>query len=175
MPRSGTRGSLFPVPSSGKFRALMKENGNRDILRRLEEAAVRDAAERSSAEAEAPFDILKEAGGTGDEGPAKDMTFAGYVEMHDRVPAFEGVDGQPYTVDIDTEETGDSARPWAAFVVFVRWAATGAGIMGHVVSEDVVWGKDEYEARERALDLTLYELKSELDRAIERHRSLLED
>lgn len=153
----------------------MTENGNRDILRRLEEAAVRDAAGRSADEAEAPFDVVREAGGAGDEGPAKDMTFAGYVETHDRVPAFEGADGQPYTVDIDTEETGNPERPWAGFLVFVRWAATGAGIMGHVVSEDVVWGSTEYEARERALDLTLYELKSELDRAIERYQSLLED
>lgn len=151
-------------------------NGNADdILRRLEERAVRDAAERSAADAEAPFDIVREAGGEVEEGPAQDLTFAGYVTTHDRVPAFEGSDGQPYTVDIDTEETGDPDRPWAGFLVFVRWAATGAGIMGHVVSDDVVWGKTEHEARERALDLTLYELKSELDRAIERYRSLLEE
>ena len=136
---------------------------------------MRDAAARSAAEAEAPFDLIREAGGTGEDGPAKDLTFAGYVTTHDRVPAFEGSDGQPYTVDIDTEETGDPSRPWAGFLVFVRWAATGAGIMGHVVSEDVVWGGSEDEARTRALDLTLYELKTELDRAIERHRSLLED
>ncbi|HUE76531.1 MAG TPA: hypothetical protein VMM83_01190 [Longimicrobiales bacterium] len=158
----------------------MNQNGNGngnadDILRRLEERAVRDAAERSADEAEAPIDIIREAGGEGEDGPARDLTFAGYVETHDRVPAFEGSDGQPYTVDIDTEETGDADRPWAGFLVFVRWAATGAGIMGHVVSEDVVWGKSEDDARARALDLTLYELKSELDRAIERHRSLLEE
>ncbi|HUG40534.1 MAG TPA: hypothetical protein VMM12_08620 [Longimicrobiales bacterium] len=154
----------------------MGQNGSSgDILRRLEEAAVRDAAERSAEDAEAPFDIIREAGGEADDGPARDLTFAGYVETHDRVPAFEGADGQPYTVDIDTEETGDPDRPWAAFLVFVRWAATGAGIMGHVMSEDVVWGASEHEARERALDLTLYELKSELDRSIARHRSLLED
>lgn len=154
----------------------MQGNGNSgDILRRLEEAAVRDAAERSADEAEAPFDLIREAGGEGEEGPARDLTFAGYVTTHDRVPAFEGSDGQPYTVDIDTEETGDPERPWAGFLVFVRWAATGAGIMGHVMSEDVVWGDSEQDAREKALDLTLYELKSELDRSIERHRSLLED
>lgn len=151
-------------------------NGNADdILRRLEERAVRDAAERSADEAEAPFDIIREAGGEGDEGPAPDISFAGYVETHDRVPAFEGSDGQPYTVDIDTEETGDPDRPWAGFLVFLRWADTGAGIMGHVVSEDLVWGRTEHEARERALDLTLYQLREELDRAIQRHRELLEE
>lgn len=146
-----------------------------DILRRLEERAVRDAAERSAEDAEAPFDIVREAGGGGAEESAPDITFAGYVETHDRVPAFEGSDGQPYTVDIDTEETGDPERPWAGFLVFLRWAATGAGIMGHVVSDDVVWGASEHEARERALELTLFELKEELDRAIERRRELLEE
>ena len=83
----------------------MRENGNSgDILRRLEEAAVRDAAARSAAEAEAPFDLIREAGGSGEEGPAKDLTFAGYVMTHDRVPAFEGSDGQPYTVDAKGNE-----------------------------------------------------------------------
>lgn len=147
-----------------------------EILRRLEERAVRDAAERSAEEAESVPDLVKEFGGAGREGEADpDVTFAGYVETHDRVPAFEGADGQPYTVDIDTEQTGDPDRPWAAFLVFVRWAATGAGIMGHVTSEDIAWGKEEWEAREAALDLTLYQLKSELDAAIERRRELLEE
>jgi hypothetical protein len=146
-----------------------------EILRRLEERAVRDAAERSAAEAEETPDLIRELGGTGREGPAADLTFAGYVETHDRVPAFEGSDGQPYSVDIDTEETGDPEVPWAAFLVFVRWAQTGAGIMGHVTSDDVARAGTEHEAREAALELTLYEVKAALDRAIERRRELLEE
>ena len=149
-----------------------KERLAPDLLHRLEQAAARDAAERAREDAEAVPDLVKEAGGAGREGPDPDLTFAGYVETHDRVPAFEGVDGQPYTVDIDTEETDDPERPWAAFLVFVRWAATGAGIMGHVTSRDVAWGQEEWEAREAALDLTLYQLKTELDRAIEARREL---
>lgn len=153
----------------------MPESDPEEILRRLEERAVRDAAERSAAEAEETPDLIRQLGGEGNGGPAPDMTFGGYVETHDRVPAFEGSDGQPYTVDIDTEETGDASRPWAAFLVFVRWAATGAGIMGHVTSEDVAVADSEHEARAAALELTLYELKRELDRAIEARRELLED
>lgn len=153
----------------------MSDHDHRDILHRLERAAARDAAERSAAEAEAVPDLVHELGGTGEVGPAPDMTFAGYVGTHDRVPAFEGTDSQPYTTDIDTEETGDPDRPWAAFLVFVRWAATGAGIMGHVTSEDIAWGKTEDEARRAALDLTLYQLKDELDRAIARHAELMEE
>jgi hypothetical protein len=153
----------------------MRDHDPGDILRRLEERAVRDAAERSADEAEQTPDLVRELGGEGRTGRDPDLTFRGYVETHERVPAFEGSDGQPYTVDIDTEETGDAGRPWAAFLVFVRWAATGAGIMGHVSSADVAYGLTEDDARSAALDLTLYELKTELDRAIEHRRELLEE
>ena len=142
-----------------------------EIMRRLEERAVRDAAERSAAEAEAVPDLVEELGGNGHDGPAPDLTFRGYVETHDRVPAFQGADGQAYTVDIDAEETPEG--DWVAFLVFVRWAETGAGIMGHVTSEDVARSESEDEAREAALELTLYELKAELDRAIERRAELM--
>ncbi len=153
----------------------MQDDDRKEILKRLEQAAVRDAAERSAREAEAVPDLVARLGGVGNGGPAPDATFAGYVETHDRVPAFEGSDGQPYTVDIDAERTDDPARPWAAFLVFVRWAATGAGIMGHALSDDVAWGETEDEARAAALDLTLYELKTQLDRAIARRAELLEE
>lgn len=153
----------------------MRESDPNEILRRIEERAVRDAAERSADEAEETPDLLRELGGAGREGPDPDVTFVGYVETHDRVPAFEGSDGQPYSVDIDTEETGDPARPWASFLVFVRWAETGAGIMGHVTSGDVAYGATEDDARTAALELTLYQLKAELDQAIERRRQLLEE
>jgi hypothetical protein len=153
----------------------MRESDPNEILRRIEERAVRDAAERSAQEAEETPDLLRELGGGGRDGPDPDVTFLGYLETHDRVPAFEGADGQPYTVDIDAEETHDPERPWAAFLVFVRWAATGAGIMGHVTSGDVAHGATEDDARTAALQLTLYQLKSELDHAIETRRALLEE
>lgn len=144
-----------------------------EILRRLESRAVRDAAERSADEAEATPDLVKELGGNGHQGPAPDLTFRGYVETHDRVPAFEGSDGEAYTVDMDTEQRDDGG--WVAFLVFVRWAATGAGIMGHLTSGDVARGASEEDVRDAVLDLTLYELKTELDRAIRRRAELLEE
>jgi len=109
------------------------------------------------------------------EAEAKDMTLAGYVQEHDRVPAFEGVDGQPYTVDVDVEQDDDAAAPFAAFLVFIRWAATGAGVMDHVESGDVARAATEEEARRAAMELTLYEIKAELDAAITRRREALED
>ena len=110
-----------------------------------------------------------------DRDVAKDMTLAGYVEEHDRVPAFEGADGQPYTVDVDVEHDPDQTPPHAAFLVFIRWAETGAGIMDHVESGDVARADSEDDARRAAMELSLYEVKAELDAAIARRREALED
>jgi hypothetical protein len=105
---------------------------------------------------------------------AADVTLGGYIELHQRVPAFEGSDGMPYTVDIDVDDdAGDGT--FAAFLVFIRWAATGAGIMDHVESGDVATGASAEEARQAALDLSLYEVRAELDAAIARRRAALDE
>jgi hypothetical protein len=98
-----------------------------------------------------------------------DVTLGGYITRHDRPPAFEGRDGQPYTVAMEVEESGDD-RGFVAFLIFIRWAATGAGIMDHVESGDVAYGASEESARQAAYDLSLYEVRAELDAAIERRR-----
>jgi hypothetical protein len=118
---------------------------------------------------------LRAPGGAEVDTASLDMTLGGYVAKHTRPPAFGGSDGQPYTVDVDVEPTGDEGpRAYAAFLVFLRWAETGAGIMEHTESSDVAFGATVDEARLRALELTLYEVKSELDAAIERKRVDLE-
>ncbi len=106
---------------------------------------------------------------------APDITLAGYIARHNRPPAFEGSDGQPYTVAVDTEESEDGEHRWSAFLVFLRWAGTGAGIMDHLESGDVAYGAGEDEARRGALGLSLYEVKAELDAAIERRIPEQED
>ena len=119
---------------------------------------------------------LRAPGGTPVDDAAMDLTLGGYIAKHTRPPSFAGADDQPYTVDIDIEQTDEAgARAYAAFLVFLRWAETGAGIMEHTESDDVAWGASEAEARTRALELTLYEVKAELDAAIERKRKDLED
>lgn len=104
-----------------------------------------------------------------------DGTLGGYFAVHGRPPAFEGSDGEPYTVAVDVEETDDPDRPYVAFFLFLRWARTGAGIMGHLESGDIAVGATEGEARERALALSLFEVRAELDRAIARRRHDLAD
>lgn len=126
-------------------------------------------------EEEAPLDLVAEVTGEEAARDEADITLGGYIAKHDRVPAFEGSDGQPYTVDIDTESVEHGERPWAAFLVFIRWAATGAGIMDHCESGDVAYADTEEGAKAGALELTLYEIKAELDAAIERRRRALEE
>ncbi len=97
-----------------------------------------------------------------------DLTLGGYLREHGRPPAFEGSDGEPYSVDVAVDETGDPDFPYAAYVLFIRWAATGQGIMSHIESGDVARGRTEAEARDAALELSLYEIKAELDATIAR-------
>ncbi|MDH3222934.1 MAG: hypothetical protein OEO23_04395 [Gemmatimonadota bacterium] len=69
---------------------------------------------------------------------AEDRTLGGYIRVHKRPPAFEGCDGHPYTVSLETERTADLRAPVAGFLVFPRWARNGVGVIGHVESP-LIW------------------------------------
>jgi hypothetical protein len=143
------------------------------LFERLErEALFRDPDE---GEEDEQLDVMEQAGAEVVVEATTDLTLGGYIDKHNRPPAFEGVDGQPYTVDLDTEATNDPARPFAAFLVFIRWAATGAGIMDHVETPNLAYGQSDAEARAAALEFTLYEVKSELDAAIRNKKTELEE
>lgn len=110
-------------------------------------------------------------GGPDDAGApetAPDATLGGYLRVHHRPPAFEGTDGQPYSVSIEVERTGDLRAPYVAYLVFPRWAYTGAGIVGHVESEILARARTREQAREAVEALTLLETKQILDAAIRR-------
>lgn len=141
-----------------------------DLFESIERRAFENLDEEDD---ERPPDLLAAAGAPAAEEALRDITLGGYIEKHTRVPAFEGADAQPYTVDVDTEPAAEGDAH-VAFLIFVRWAATGAGIMDHLESGDVAVGATEADARRGALELSLYEVKAELDRAIERRRLALE-
>ncbi len=97
---------------------------------------------------------------------APDATLGGYLEVHDRPPAFEGSDGQPYTVSIEIESVSNLLAPYVVYLVFPRWAETGLGIVGHVETP-VLWeGTARDEVVSRAEKLPLGEVKRLLDEAI---------
>jgi hypothetical protein len=139
----------------------------------IERRALHDMTDQPD-DAEEESDVFAGLGTSREVDPVE-ATLGAYIERHDRVPAFEGIDGQPYTVDIDVEPPDEFHATYVAFFVFIRWAETGAGIMDHVESFDVATGETEEQARQAALDLSLYEVKAELDRAIERRREALEE
>ena len=95
-----------------------------------------------------------------------DHTLGGYFAVHSRPPAFEAVDGQPYTVSIETEHTGNLKAPVAGYLVFPRWAATGLGIVGHVESPLLWWGDTRSAVVESARAATLNEVQRLLNEAV---------
>ena len=153
----------------------MPEDDKRDeLFDEIERRALFDMPDEDAEDAP-ELDVVARLKGEEGTPDSADITLGGYIAKHGRVPAFEGPDGQPYTVDVDVEPIEDEHNPHAAFLVFIRWAATGAGIMDHCESGDVARAASEEEARSAALELTLYEVKAELDAAIERHRRALEE
>jgi hypothetical protein len=156
----------------------MREDDDKptELFEEVERRAYLDLPEE---EAEEDVDLIAAFGEPGpevDTSTTQDLTLGGYVALHNRPPAFSGSDNLPYTVDVDVEPTGlPGQRAYAAFLVYLRWAETGAGIMEHTESGDIAFGATAEEARQQALQLTLYEVKAELDAAIERKQKELEE
>jgi hypothetical protein len=95
-----------------------------------------------------------------------DATLGGYIAAHQRPPAFEGVDGQPYSVEIVIDETGDPAAPVGACLFFVRWSAQA--VAGHLETEFLVRGASASAVREALGRMPLLTVKATLDAVIRR-------
>ena len=95
-----------------------------------------------------------------------DATLGGYLDLHERPPAFEGVDGQAYSVEIYVDnEPCDDGR-FGAAILFVRWTAAGDSPAGHLETEFLAYGDSPSEAGSSLRSLTLHELKHQLDKLI---------
>ena len=106
-----------------------------------------------------------------DSPDAPDVTLGGYMEVHERPPAFTGSDEQPYTASVEVESVDNLAAPYVAYLVFPRWAGAGLGIVGHVETP-VLWeGRSRDQVRDLAHALKLSEVKHLLDEAIQRKRA----
>ncbi|MEM7416054.1 MAG: hypothetical protein AAF389_11190 [Gemmatimonadota bacterium] len=97
-----------------------------------------------------------------------DVTLGGYIRVHDRPPAFDGPDGHPYTVSLETEKTGDLRAPVAGYLVFPRWAQSGVGIVGHVETPTLCTGASVDEVKEQLEAIALITVQQHLHDAIER-------
>ena len=103
-----------------------------------------------------------------DSPDAPDVTLGGYLEVHERPPAFTGSDEQSYTASVEVESVENLAAPYVAYLVFPRWAEAGLGIVGHLETP-VLWeGRSRDEVLDLAHALRLTEVKHLLDKAIQR-------
>jgi hypothetical protein len=97
---------------------------------------------------------------------ADETTLGGYMAVHGRAAAFEGADGDPYTVGIETDAGDDPAAGVAAYLVFIRWSRAGSAIMGHTATDDLLRAPTEAEARAALEALPLRAVRALLDATI---------
>jgi hypothetical protein len=102
---------------------------------------------------------------------APDATLGGYFREHNRPPAFEGADGEPYTVSPEAEKTPDLRAPWEGYLVFPRWAHTGIGVVGHVESDTLVSGRSRDDVLRQLGQLSLARVREILDASLRASRS----
>ncbi len=98
-----------------------------------------------------------------------ESTLGGYPAVHGRAPGFEGIDGLAYTAAIEAEPAEDG-EGWTAYLVFLRWAAEGSAIMGHLETSDLARGATREEAIQRIESTPLIQVKTLLDETIELKR-----
>lgn len=94
-------------------------------------------------------------------------TIGGYAAVHGRPAAFEGSDGLSYSVEIATAATGDTQRPWGAYLLFVQWARVGAtSPIGHLESDFLAEADTEDDARAVLGTLSLAQVRGVLHELI---------
>ena len=98
-------------------------------------------------------------------------TIGGYMAVHDRPAAFEGSDGASYSVEIVTDASGDKTRPFAAYLLFVRWRQGDPVASGHLETEFLAFADTEEDARKLVGAMMLNEVKVRLDDLIKGKRS----
>lgn len=92
-----------------------------------------------------------------------ERTLGGYMAVHARPAAFEGVDGMSYSADILTDTTGDPALPWGAYLFFLRWGRGEPEAVGHLETEFLVRGHSETAVRDAVGRMSLLVVKATLD------------
>ncbi len=90
-------------------------------------------------------------------------TIGGYAAVHHRPAAFEGSDGVSYSVEIAASPTGDPARAWGAYLLFVQWSRVGAtSPSGHLESDFLGEADTEDDARAVVAALSLGQVRGVL-------------
>jgi hypothetical protein len=99
-----------------------------------------------------------------------ESTLGGYMAVHARPAAFDGPDGLPYSVDVLVDTTGDPARPFGAYLLFMQWRRMGEpGIDAHLESDFLAYGESENVARDAIGTMPLQRVKGILDELVLAH------
>ena len=101
-----------------------------------------------------------------DHSKGDERTVGGYMAVHARPAAFEGVDGASYSVEIEVDETGDSAKPFGAYLLFVRWTPGEPRISGHLETDLLTHAATADEAQTKLGAYSLEQVKAILDALI---------
>ena len=73
-----------------------------------------------------------------------------------------------YSVAIEVDRSGEEARPFGAFFLFIRWRRLGTqGVEGHLESPFLAWGTTAVEAKAALGATTLEKVKEILDGLIQ--------
>ncbi len=101
-----------------------------------------------------------------------DSTLGGYFAVHERPPAFEGSDGEAYSVAEYVDDVPSADGRFGAALLFVRWSATGDQPVGHLETDYLAFGDDPEAAVASLRALTLHEIKAHLDSLIADRKEL---
>ena len=83
-----------------------------------------------------------------------ETTVGGYAAVHGRAAALEGKDGLSYSLELLTDDTGDPARPFGAYLVFLQWRRIGEqGIDGHLETDFIAYAQTAPEALALAAEI----------------------
>jgi hypothetical protein len=98
-----------------------------------------------------------------DHAAGDERTLGGYMAVHKRPAAFEGVDGFSYSVEILTDTTGAPEAPWGAYLFFVRWSHGEPEVQGHRETDFLVTGASDAVVRHQVGAMQLATVKATLD------------
>jgi hypothetical protein len=102
-----------------------------------------------------------------DHSRGDERTVGGYAAVHGRAAALEGRDGLSYSLEVLTDETGDAAKPFGAYLVFLQWKRLGQqGIEGHLETDFLAHADTAEAAHAIASGLALTECQRLLDALI---------
>ena len=93
-------------------------------------------------------------------------TIGGYMAVHARPAAFEGNDGASYSVEIVVDETGESDRPFGAYLLFVKWREGDPVAAGHLETDYLAYAATDAAALAEVGAMKLSEVRSRLDALI---------